>query len=192
MSLPIFPSLPAMAWDSVKRQIWDTKVQTSGNGRRKSLCTQSYPKWEIECSYTCLDDAQIAQAAGFFGLVRGQFQPFLWFDPEDFQITKGQIGIGDGVTADFQLIRNYGGLFVEPIRDIVDGTLTVYADNNVVPVTLGKDGLVNFATPPVPGAVLTATFQYYWRVAFQNDTLEWSNFWYGFYKLNTITVVTVR
>lgn len=78
------------------------------------------------------------------------------------------------------------------MRDIVAGTLTVYTDDVEVAATLGTDGLVTTDTPPDMGAIMTASFQYYWRVAFADDELDWVNFWYGFYKLNKIKLVTVK
>lgn len=192
MSLSIFPSIPTMAWNSKKIQRWNTVVvQKSGNGRRKSLCRQTYPEWEIQCSYTALDDDAVEQAAGFFAMVRGQHQPFLWLDSEDYRETAVRIGTGNGTAKQFQLLRNLGDFFVEPARDIVSGTLTVYVDDDSVPAALGDDGLVALTVAPAVGTIVTATFQYYWRVAFADD-IDWDNFWYGFYKLNTIKLVTVR
>jgi uncharacterized protein (TIGR02217 family) len=192
MSLPIFPELPTMAWNSQKTQRWDTIIQKSGSGRRKSFSRWAYPEWVIDCSYTCLDTETIKKAYGFFAMVRGQFQPFLWKDPEDYQETKVRIGTGNGANKTFQLLRAYGGLYTEPVRDIVSGTLKVLVNDLPVTAALGADGQVALAAPPANGAAVTASFEYYWRVAFDGDELTWTNFWYGFYRLNKVTMVTVR
>jgi uncharacterized protein (TIGR02217 family) len=189
MSLPIFPDLPSMAWNSKKYQRWDTVVKKSGTRKRKTLSRWAYPEWEIQCSYTSLNQSEIEKAAGFFGMVRGQAQEFLWKDPEDYRQVNVQIGVGSGVATEFQLLKNLGGYYVEPVRDIIDGTLAVFADGEIIPVTLGIDGLIT-STPPAT-SVVTATFDYYWRVAFKDDDLDWDNFWYNYYKLNAIAVVTV-
>lgn len=192
MALPIFPDLPTMAWNSKKRQIWEgVKVQKSGSGRRKSLRTQAYPEWEIECSYTCLDTEQIKKAAGFFAMVGGEFQPFLWKDPEDYFEEAVRIGTGTGSQSQFQLLKNLGGYYIEPVRDVVSGTLTVKVNGAAVSVLSENNGLVT-VSPPAAGAVVTASFEYYWRVAFDGNSSEWENFWYNYYKLNKILVVTVR
>lgn len=181
-----------MEWKSVKRQRWDTKIQKSGSGIRKSLSRWAYPEWDIECGYTCLSDSDIDKAAGFFGLVRGQYQPFLWRDSEDYQQTKVRVGVGDGVKQGFQLLKNLANLYIEHVKDIVPGTLKIYVDDVEVDATLGVDGMAIAAIPPGIGVIVTASFQYYWRVAFADDDLEWSNFWYNFYKLNKIKLVTVK
>lgn len=192
MSLPIFPILPTMAWNSQKLQRWDTQIQKSGSGKRKALSRWTYPEWGIECSYTCLSIKDIERVAGFFALVRGQFQPFLWKDPEDYKQTKVRIGTGNGVNRDFQLLRNLADLYVEPVRDIVDGTFMVYVNDIPVAASIGSDGWITTAVPPVQGTVVSATFEYYWRVVFDDEELSWSNFWYNYYKLKKIAVVTVK
>jgi len=191
MSYPIFPNLPSMAWNSKKIQRWNTIVKKAGSGKRKTMTNWAYPEWEIQCSYTCLNDDEIEQVAGFLATVRGQLLPFLWLDPEDYHETKVRIGTGNGTQTEFQLLRNFANMYVEPVRDIVPGTLTVYVDDVVTPVDLGTDGRITFAAAPKSGAIITATFKYYWRVAFKDDDLDWDNFWYGYYKLNTFSVVTV-
>ncbi|SFM09058.1 DUF2460 domain-containing protein [Pelosinus propionicus] len=192
MSLAIFPALPTMAWNSEKRQIWDVTVQKSGSGRRKTLCQQAYPAWELQCSYTALSDSDIKKAAGFFGMVKGMHTPFLWRDPEDYKETNVRIGTGNGVTKEFQLLRNFGGYMVEPITDPIVETITVFNNGNKAVITPLTDGWVQFASPPSTGAVLTASFEYYWRVAFDDDGLSWANFWYGYYSLKTIKLVSAR
>jgi uncharacterized protein (TIGR02217 family) len=191
LSLPVFSSPATMAWSSTKTQIWDTKIQRHGNGRRKTLARWLYPEYEINCSYTCLNQAEVDYVAGFFGIVRGQAFPWLWKDPEDFRQTKVQIGIGDGANTGFQLLRNLSGLFVEPVSDIVPGTLLVFVNDTSVSATLGDDGWVTINAPATE-SIVTATFEYYWRVAFADDEMTWENFWYSFYKLKSVKLVTVK
>jgi uncharacterized protein (TIGR02217 family) len=180
-----------MAWDSTKTQKWDVIIKKSGSKKRKTMTTQAYPEWVIKCAYTCLDVDEIEQLAGFFAKVKGQLSPFLWKDFEDYKQENVRIGTGNGVNKDFQLLRNYADEYVEPIYDVVPGTLTVYVGEVSVPYTLGTDGLVTLDTEPEIGSPVTATFEYYWRVAFDDD-ITWENFWYGYYKLNTITLVSAR
>lgn len=192
MSLPIFPDLPTMAWNSQKLQCWDTQIQKSGSGKRKSLSRWAFPEWRIECSYTCLSAADIERVAGFFALVRGQHKSFLWKDPEDYKQTKVRIGTGNSVNTDFQLLRNFANLYVEPVRDVVEGTLTVYVNEAPAAFVSDSDGVVKLAIPPAQGTIISASFEYYWRVVFDDEELSWSNFWYNYYKLKKIAVVTVK
>jgi uncharacterized protein (TIGR02217 family) len=192
MDLPIFQSPPSMAWNNAKTQSWETKIQKYGSGKRKTLSRWSYPEWTLECSYTCLDQEEIEYAAGFFAMVRGQHQPFFWLDMEDYHQEKVRIGVGDGINTGFQLVRNFKDLFVEPVYGVVNGTLQIFADAELINAPLKEDGWVEFMIPPASGKIITATFDYYWRVAFESDDFDWTNFWYGFYKLNKIKLVTAR
>ena len=192
MSFPVFPILPSMEWNSKKTQRWNTKVQKTGSGKRKAMTTWSYPEWLIQCSYKALSEKEIERVAGFCAVVRGGLQPFLWLDPEDYQQTNVYLGSGDGEKTEFQLLRNFDDIYVEPIRDVVLGSLQVFCNGKAVMHELLQNGGINMAAPPAKGARVTASFQYYWRVAFEDDALEWNNFWYGYYKLNQIKLVTVR
>jgi len=192
MSYPVFISPPSMAWNSTKTQKWNTEIQKSASGRRKTLSRWSYPEYELNCSYTCLNPAEIDYVAGFFAKMRGQAGTFLWKDDQDYKIENSLIGIGDGFTTGFQLLRDLGGQFYEPILDVVPGTLKVYVDDVKTNVTLYEDGLIEFLSAPAAGSIITASCEYYWRVAFADDSLTWEHFWYNFYRLKSVKLVTVK
>ena len=189
MSLPIFPNLPTMAWNNSKIPDIDVITKKSGTGKRKSMTTRAYPEWKLTMAFTCLNQEEIEKLAGFILMVGCQLSPFLWKDMEDYKQEKVRIGIGNGANTGFQLIRNWGNYYVEPVRDIVEGTLTVYADNIPVAATLEEDGWIELANPQ-PGKIITASFEYYWRVAFE-EIPDWSLFWYDFYRTKSFSVVTV-
>mgnify|MGYP000844257547 CR=1 FL=1 len=191
MSLPIFNCPPSVAWNSSKTPKFKTIIQKYAGGRRKALSRQAYPEWEIDIDLTQLDPEEYEYTIGFFLSVRGRFGAWLWKDLEDYKQTKVQIGVGDGVTTGFQLLRNWRDLFVEPVLDIVPGTLTVYVDDVAVAVTLGDDGWVEITAPP-EGAIVTASFEYYWRVAFADDENTWVNLFTDLYNLKSVKLVTVK
>lgn len=192
MSYDIFPDLPSMEWKIKKSQHWNTVVQKSGSGRRKTLSLLSYPDWGIALKYLCLNQHEIEQLVGFFAMMRGRHQPFLWLDPDDFEQTGVKIGIGDGVTTGFQLLRDLAGYAVDPVLDIVPGTLTVYVDGAATPVDLEDDGWIELTAPPDPGSEITADFQYYWRVAFDDDDMEWTTIIDRYYETGRFKLVTVK
>ena len=111
---------------------------------------------------------------------------------QDFSQIKVRLGVSDGTTNGWQLLRNYGGYFVEPVRDVVDGTLALYADGVSFSHTLGADGWVTPIVAQPADAVITASFEYYWRVAFNDSELTWENFWYNYYSLKEISLISVR
>ncbi len=191
MSLPIFDSPPSMAWNSTKTMEWNTKIQKSASGKRKTLSRWSLPLWELDCSYTCLDTSEVEYVAGFFAKVRGRAGAFLWPDPEDYKQENVLLGVGNGSTTGFQLLRNLGGQFVEPVLDIVPGTLKVFSGELETEATLEENGWIEIEAPE-PGAEIRASFEYYWRVAFAKDSASWENFWFDFYKMKSIKLETVK
>ena len=100
------------------------------------------------------------------------------------------IGTGDGALTDFQLFRMVGS-FKLPVTDIKSGTLSAIVDGVVTPVTLLDGGVVRFASAPASGAVISASFDYYWRVAFADDETEFDSQFLNIGK-STIKMVTVR
>lgn len=190
MSLPIFPQLPSMAWNNKKYHRWDVKVKKPAKGKRKTMTNQAYPEWVLEMSFTCLNQMEVEKMVGFIGMVKGQLSPFLWKDMEDYKQTNVRIGMGNGENTGYQIIRNWGDLFIEPVYDIVPGSLAVFVDGQLSSFTLEEDGWIILTEPPETGAIITASFEYYWRVAFE-DLPDWQNFWYGFYSTNSFTVVSV-
>jgi uncharacterized protein (TIGR02217 family) len=192
MSYPVFVSPPTMAWNSTKTQKWNTKIQKSASKRRKTLSRQSYPEYELDCTYTCLDTAEVDYVAGFFAKMHGQAGTFLWKDDQDYKCDKTWIGTGDGSTTGFQIVRSLEGQFFEPVLNIVPGTLKVFVDNVQVSEILGDDGWDVLAAAPAAGSIITASFEYYWRVAFAKDEMEWENFWDRFYRIKSVKLVTVK
>ena len=103
---------------------------------------------------------------GFY-LARGaQFDDFLLNESDltgrlEDSVYSGQpIGIGDGATRSFQIVRNFGG-FLEAVQNPMNQTAAIYL--NGVSKVQGSDytianGVVTFTTPPGPGVSITADF----------------------------------
>lgn len=189
--MDIFPIMTNMDWNNKKTPSFDVTIQKSGTKKRKTICTHAYPEWTLECSFVALNKKQIDKIAGFFCKQYGASKPFLFLDMEDYRQCGTQFGVGDGVTQQFQLLRQWGGLYYEPVYDIVDGSLVVYQGETRTAITLEDNGIAYFPSPPAVGTKLAADFHYYWRVAFDDDT-TWEMIWYDLYELNSFKVVSVR
>lgn len=187
----VFPVTTNIEFNSQWQEDWSfVAVKKTGSGRRKTLCNRAYPDWRISVKFTGLDDLLVEKIAGFIGQQRGPFAEFLWLDPTYFQETAVRIGTGNGSNKAFQLLRNFADLYVVPVTDYVAGTLTVYSNGSPVTVSSVSDGLVTLANAPASGAVVTATFQYYWRVAFDDEKFTWQDLFFNLYKFNQINLVT--
>lgn len=190
MSGEIFPSLPGLKWGVVKTPMWSTKVQKSASGRELRAAYYSYPDWKFSLSYEVLRSglmSELEEFVGFFNARQGSFDSFLYQDPDDKAVTVQRFGMGDGVTTQFQLVRNYGG-YVEPVF-ATGGTPLVFV-NGVLKSPIShymlSDGLVTFSTAPAVGAALTWTGDFYYRVRFMQDSADFEQFLYQLWSLKKI------
>jgi uncharacterized protein (TIGR02217 family) len=162
--------------------MYSTSVQTSTSGQEVRLSNWAYARYKYNLTYEFLREGSktdLQQIAGLFGRMRGQFDTFLFADPDPaFSLaTKQTFGVGDDVTTVFRLARTYGAQVSEPVAACLPGAV-VFANGGVVSACTvnANAGTVTFATPPVTGAVLTWTGAYLWRCRFEKDELSTEQF----------------
>ncbi len=166
-----------------------TEIVTLASGReeRNSPWAGARRRWNAGVGVRSLDDLHALLV--FFEARRGRLHGFRWRDSIDWKScqpsqapspTDQSIGVGDGATAAFQLIKRYdsGGASVD--RAIVkpaSGTVRVALD--AAEQTEGVDftvdmatGLVTLTAPPSTGAVVTAGFAFDTPVRFDTDRLD--------------------
>ena len=182
MSNNVFPTLPGLQWDCVKVPTWKTIVHESVSGRETRASMMQYPTWKFELKYEFLRSAtayqELQSLVGLFNICRGSWDSFLYKDPNDYSIANQNIGIGDGVETDFQLVRNYAG-FIEPVMNPLSNVvIKVDADVMTTPqdYLIGSTGIVSFTTPPDTGSVISWTGEYYHRCRFEKDDMEFTLF----------------
>ncbi len=167
-----------------------TQVVTLASGRevRNSRWAHSRRRYDAGLGVRTLD--ALSEIIAFFEERRGRLYGFRWRDQLDWKscgpsldpaATDQTIGIGDGITASFQLSKDYG-TGIAPYRRAIAkpqaGSVLVAVDG--VPrsepqmscdVTTGR---VTFAPPyvPSPGASVTAGFAFDVPVRFDIDMIE--------------------
>jgi uncharacterized protein (TIGR02217 family) len=117
---------------------------------------------------------------GFFCARSGNFDSFLLDDVTDDFVTAQTIGVGDDATLAWQMIRTYGS-FAQPVYDVKNSPVPIIYIDGVEQMsgyTIGSTGILTFDAEPAEGAVITATFGYYWRVRFMDAQMEFENFLY--------------
>lgn len=118
MSNTLYPVLPGLAWPVNRTPMWENDSRTSISGRDFTRARWSSPRWLYQLKYEFLRSAaaqaEFQQLVGLFNQMRGDWDTFLFDDPDDNTATAQQFGLGDGVTTQFQLLRALGG-FVEPV-----------------------------------------------------------------------------
>jgi uncharacterized protein (TIGR02217 family) len=190
LSNVVFPVLNGLTWSRYKTPGFSTKIQTAISGKEMRAPYWTYPRWTFKLKYEFIEDngtteGDLQKIAGFFLSRKGSFDDFLYQDPEDYIVTDQTIGVGDGVTTEFQLIRSFGG-FVEPVFGIDAATLKLYLDGlETTAFTVNNYGLVTFTTAPDSSAAITADFNFYFRCRFTKDEMELEEFVQALYQLNT-------
>src|SRR6056297_3532290 len=167
----------------------DIVVLGSGHEERNSRWADSRRRYDAGYGIKTLD--QLHEVIAFYEERRGALYGFRWKDPGDWkscppmQVPTADdqvIGLGDGTTAAFQLVKAYGGAHAPWVREItkpVAGSVVVsvggatQAEGTAFTVDMGT-GLMTFAGGHVPGAgqEVRAGFQFDVPVRFDSDRLE--------------------
>jgi hypothetical protein len=217
MSNQVFPAdVRGLKFGSTKAPMFNTLVQKAPNFFSTRILQSQNPIWKWSLIYDYLyqtADGQYNNALlsgrtypdwqlllGFIMGRQGQFDDFLYRDPNDYAVGPALVSAAPNLQAQLSLVtdgttfyspiqRNMGGQFAEDITDLKAGTLSVYADG--ILQTLTTDYLVKGPGLGIPGASyggmylqwtseplepVTAQFEFYFRVCFLNDSQEFENF----------------
>lgn len=201
MTLSVFPSLPGLGWPLTRAPIWKTTIQTTQSGREMRAANMSYPLYKWSATYDVLRTAaslnEFQQLMGFYNLMSGSVTPFVYNDPDDNTATVQGFGTGDGTTKQFQVLKNLGGIYVEPVGFVNTSGLTVFDNGSTVSganytVNSPYNGWITFTTAPVTGHALTWTGTYGYVCRFLADTYEFSRIYSGIYESKKIEFQSIK
>ncbi len=198
MSNIVFPTFPGLTADVTRTPMWSTTKKTSVSQREYRTANMSFPRYKFKLSFEVLRQgggfSELSALVGFFNARQGNFDSFLYIDPDDNTVTAQAIGSGDGGNRLFQLVRTFGG-YVEPVFDTnsvpliyVNGVLQTVTTN----YTISATGLVTFVAAPSAGLAVTWTGTYYRRVCFAQDTAEFAKFMSNLWSLKSLEFITVK
>lgn len=198
MSQSVYPILPGLTFGVTRTPVWSTTKKASVSQRVFRVANASYPLYRVKLIYEFLRQTQgyteMQTLVGFFNSMKGDFDTFLWADPDDNAVSAQAIGVGDAVNKSFQLVRAFGG-YVEPVFDSnsapaisVNGVLQTLTTNYTVSAT----GLIGFVTAPAAGLSVTWTGSFYRRMAFTQSSAEFAKFMNSLWELKTIELESVK
>lgn len=187
-NLPIFP--PILTKSNAGRE--SRTDHTESIGREVFNARWSDRRWRFSLAGAAILAGEIETWDAFCEIIDGMASPFLFRVPgRRFQVTRGQVGVGNGVQTAFQLckVRSYqGGNRAEKVRFPVHNYPPIYFAGNhsialateYVRVFLNgvettawpnggwdvnrETGLVTFSAAPASGTLITATFKYFVKV----------------------------
>lgn len=177
----------------------------SGHEERNSPWAHSRRRFEAGLGMRSRDDLE--GVIGFFEARAGRLHGFRWRDwsdwrsapsAQDIEAFDQEIGVGDGVSAAFQLSKTYlsgPASYVRPIEKPVAGTLRLGVGGVQIFEGFALDaatGIVSFDVPPQDGAVISAGFEFDVPVRFDTDLIETSLGAFEAGEIPSIPIVEVR
>ena len=204
-----FPTAISLASSGGPERRTDIVVLGSGHEERNARWEASRRRYDAGYGIKTLDE--LHDVIAFFEERRGPLYGFRWRDPLDSKscpplvvptALDQELGTGDGVTADFQLAKQYGSAFQPWRRDITKpapGTVEVAVDGigQLEGIDYALDttsGLITFEPGRIPAtqAIVSAGFEFDVPVRFDTDRLEINVMGFKHGAIPSIPIVEVR
>lgn len=168
-----------------------TEIVATASGREERNARWAHSRRKFDAGYGIKTFARLAEVVAFFEERRGRLYGFRFRDRLDWTSAPGNVlptstdqmlGTGNGVRADFQLIKRYGGVIAPYERDIAKPVSTsvrvaVAGVEKIAGTDFDLDattGILAFRPTKIPstGATVTAGFAFDVPVRFDTDFLE--------------------
>lgn len=194
-------SLPAsIAYGAQGGALFSTTVPASPSGYELPQINWTTKRGEWELGFLNRSDAETVDLIAFFRAVgKGQLNGFRF---RDFQAgedtgTHEVLGIGDGATIQFQLVKWYaeqGYAYQRMITKPIAGTVEIAVDGTPTSAwTIDTTtGLVTMTSPPAEGAVIDGSFLFEVPVRFATDALELVRVAPGTCSWSSVKLVEIR
>lgn len=186
-----------------------TEIVTLANGfeERNTPWAQSRRRYDAGLGMRSLDDLEMLIA--FFEARQGQMHGFRWKDWTDCRSCPASrepaaldqvIGIGDGMTREFQLSKTYRSdehTYTRPIVKPVAGTVRAAVQGTPMVETVGfvvdvTSGVLTLADAPDVGVQVTAGFEFDVPVRFDTERLVLSMASFQAGEVPSVPVIEVR
>ncbi|MDZ7822834.1 MAG: TIGR02217 family protein [Ahrensia sp.] len=172
----VFPSRLAFSIDSVAEVRVDITRLASGYEQRNTRWSQPRRKYIVALGQRPIAEAQ--ELLAFFEARNGPLRSFKFRDPmhnstavagASVSANNVNLGLGDGQKTDFELRDRNGRRVMLPVLTSLKigvGGAEITTGYMVLP-----DGTLRFGTPPNSGSLVTAGFEFFIAVRFENDQL---------------------
>jgi uncharacterized protein (TIGR02217 family) len=175
----------ALGRDAMVMPEFSTSVAVTASGfeRRNSLWSNARLRFDVGPGIR--SEAELGVLLAFFRARRGAARGFRLRDPTDFSsnamtdaptMADQLLGTGDGLKADFPLVKGYGAGDALQLRRItrpVAASILVSVDGVASSAwSLIDGGIIRFTAPPAAGKTVRAGFLFDVPVRFADDKLE--------------------
>lgn len=195
----------ALGRDAMVTPEFSTSVAVTASGfeRRNSLWSNARLRFDVGPGIR--SEAELGTLIAFFRARRGAARGFRLRDPSDFSsqamtgtptATDQLLGLGDGVTASFPLLKRYGEGEAEQLRRITRPRAdSVQVSVDGLPATgwtLDPGGVITFTAPPAAGQAVRAGFLFDVPVRFAEDRLEVSGAAFAAGEAPSVPIIEIR
>ncbi len=151
---------------------FSTAILTSAGGReaRNAAWAEARTTYDVGPGIRSAED--IAALLGFFRARMGPARGFRLRDPFDSMGKDEALGMGDGSTRRFALVRHYGDQTRRITRPVAGSVSVKVAGQGVAGFGMELGGWLLLDTAPAAGAVVTASFAFDVPVRFAEDRLS--------------------
>ena len=155
---------------------YNTIINKSKNGNELRISNYDYPL----LSYNVINDIktkkELEDIINFFKLVKGRAYGFKFKDWLDYKVINQNIAVADGEQKDFQLIKTYNINNKLQTRKITKPKqVSIFINNQNITTNISinyENGIITFNTPPEKDTIISASFEFYVPVRFDNDKIE--------------------
>ena len=159
---------------------FSTAIVTSAGGHERRNASWAAARTRYDVGPGVRSEADIAQLLGFFRARLGPVRGFRLRDPFDSRSGSGAspgardelIGVGDGMTPGFALVKRYGDAVRRITRPVGGSVRVAVGGVETTAFTLADGGRVVLDAAPPAGASVTAGFAFDVPVRFAEDTLS--------------------
>ncbi|WP_416909315.1 MAG: TIGR02217 family protein [Polymorphobacter sp.] len=185
---------------------FSTQVVVTGSGHEQRNSQWSDARQSYDAGLGVRSEADLAALLAFFRARRGQAHGFRFNDPIDnrssafgvpLTATDQRLGAGDGGQTRFALVKRYGEGADEQVRRVtrpIAGTVRVAVDGAELFAgwALDAGGWIDFETAPLPGALVSAGFEFDVPVRFATDQIDVSIAGWRAGELPSVPLVEIR
>ncbi len=164
---------------------FSTEVYTATSGAEQRNRNWQFARCKYDVSHGIRDKDDMDIILNFFYVMGGKATGFRYKDWSDYQLARGQIGVGNAVKTEFQITKTYtaGALsytrnllkIVSPVAGPPAVVFEVYVDDVLLSTGYTVDystGVVTFDTAPTSGQVIEVTCEFDVPVRFDTDEMD--------------------
>ncbi len=195
----------SLSQKAVVRPEFSTRIIALRSGQERRATQWNDARLSFDVGPALGSMSEIHALIAFFRARRGAAQSFRFRDPTDFSshmmmgapTAMDQIlGIGDGETSRFALLKTYGdaahGQQRRIVRPVTGSVLLSVNEQASAGWQLQAGGFIQFNAPPANGAQIRAGFLFDVEVRFAEDALELAGATHGAMEMPSVPLIEVK